>query len=239
MLSEMHPASSVSAHSSRSRQAVSFLEAGLQPRSFGKRALATAFLPKITCPEVVHGGALPTKNYPSDTLGGKDVAPGFSMLMGPELRDYDPKALILVARDSDAQPVRTSDGIAHPAPPLWVVANVAYNPTDPTVIGQTTGIQVVPYQGPRVADDFVHRIFFSVYVRNNLVPEQFVQSWTGPYGLEHYMERHHFSKNVDNRADFMMTAVQHFPPGGGGGGTPLPTNAAGTKRVVKPWFKFW
>mmetsp|Transcript_51665 Transcript_51665/g.109776 ORF Transcript_51665/g.109776 Transcript_51665/m.109776 type:complete len:325 (-) Transcript_51665:204-1178(-) len=197
----------------------------------------TSFAVNLTSPDAKHGGVLPTKCYGATTIGGKNEAPTLHMLL--DKKDFadadvegDPGSVVLVARDADAPLHRGPDNRIYPSAPLWVVANAPFNAQVATEIDGTTGTQVIPYQGPVLKDEYVHRIFFSVMALKYKVPDAFLHSWEGPFGLEHYLQRHRAFEDPTKRADYLMTAVQHF-------------DKASQRPKKKPkgagssWFKFW
>jgi len=163
----------------------------LRPSSFD--VLLNSNLPR--------GGPLPRSSYARWTAGGRDQPP----VLFAEVTETSPKSLVLVARDMEAPHYAGEE-----APPIWVLANIIPNSSGRTVIDGTTRADVVvPYHGVAPGDEFVHRIFFSVYELDEYLPPHLIGKWPV---MDAYLKEHAVYDNPYQRGEFLMTAVRHFPP---------------------------
>ncbi|CAE7208961.1 unnamed protein product [Symbiodinium sp. CCMP2592] len=96
------------------------------------------------------------------------------------------------------------------AEPMWAVANISV--ASAGQLHKARGDVVVPYQGPNIQDDFIHRIFFRVYEQPSRIPPQNLgnfgqlQSWMSRNGLVGQTAR-----TGGKMSELLLTAVRKRP----------------------------
>ena len=91
--------------------------------------------------------------------------------------------------------------------------------TDPGV-----GVDVVPFQGVQVMDDFLHRIFWRVYALKDKLPQHIIANgWSSGHvrtpnkeGISEFLESNGLTgkdadESVGSRAEFLTVAVKKAP----------------------------
>ncbi|CAJ1357569.1 unnamed protein product [Effrenium voratum] len=170
------------------------------------------------------GDALPRHAYSQNCLAGKNTPP----ILQAAAVNPNKKLLLLTAVDEDSKPSASAE-----APPLWAVANinVAAAPRVPPVrlllqaincksktvwkanqLHKARGDVVVPYQGPDIKDDYIHRIFFRVYEQPRQVPRHLLSDWGQ---LRSWMQSNRLLGEAARRgggmSEFLLTAVRKRP----------------------------
>eukprot|EP00927_Polykrikos_kofoidii_P047838 TRINITY_DN42119_c0_g1_i1.p1 TRINITY_DN42119_c0_g1~~TRINITY_DN42119_c0_g1_i1.p1 ORF type:complete len:434 (+),score=58.22 TRINITY_DN42119_c0_g1_i1:59-1303(+) len=109
---------------------------------------ASSFL-SLRSSEFESGGALPSRAYSRCLMGGEGQIPEFSVDDLPPGTQY----LMLTAEDIDAP---------HGADLLWAKVNIS--PLAAGGVSTTArGLTVVPFHGPNIQDEFLHRIVFRAF----------------------------------------------------------------------------
>ncbi|CAK9093791.1 unnamed protein product [Durusdinium trenchii] len=118
------------------------------------------------CSDIVGAVAVdaPQEAYSASCLAGENTPP---MLQAMAVNPGN-QHLLLTAVDEDGKPAPTAE-----APPLWAVANIGVSSANELHKGR--GDVVVPYSGPNIQDDFIHRIFFRVYEQPYRVPQHLLR----------------------------------------------------------------
>ncbi|CAJ1357565.1 unnamed protein product [Effrenium voratum] len=147
------------------------------------------------------GDALPRHAYSQNCLAGKNTPP----ILQAAAVNPNKKLLLLTAVDEDSKPSASAE-----APPLWAVANI--NVAAANQLHKARGDVVVPYQGPDIKDDYIHRIFFRVYEQPRQVPRHLLSDWGQ---LRSWMQSNRLLGEAARRgggmSEFLLTAVRKRP----------------------------
>ncbi|OLQ06866.1 hypothetical protein AK812_SmicGene9825 [Symbiodinium microadriaticum] len=127
--------------------------------------------------------------------------------------------------------------VSAPAEPMWAVANISV--ASAGQLHRARGDVVVPYQGPNIQDDFIHRIFFRVYEQPSRIPPQSL----GNFGQLHsWMSRNGLvgqgARTGGKMSELLLTAVRKRPMGVASASTPgfmatIPDPARDSSRRCK------
>ena len=149
------------------------------------------------------GEPMPRHAYAVGLVAGQNTPPILRALAVNPGKQF----LLLTATDEDSRP---SAGAR--AEPMWAVANISV--TSAGQLHKARGDVVVPYQGPNIQDDFIHRIFFRVYEQPSRIPPQNLgnfgqlQSWMSRNGLVGQAAR-----TGGKMSELLLTAVRKRPMG--------------------------
>lgn len=192
----------------------------------------------LASPTIGPGGDLPNASYAASEYQGNGELPNLTIDQGGVKRT---KAFLIVAQDSDG--IAEENGEVYP---LWVRANInplqATSPTDPGV-----GVDVVPYRGVKIDDDYIHRIFWRLYALKEKIPSHIIANgWsTGEKnppnreGIHEYLESNGILRpehRVGDKSEFLTVAVRkELPPWMKGCGSIPATRQAGYQYDESPF----
>ncbi|CAE7633560.1 RPAP3, partial [Symbiodinium pilosum] len=147
------------------------------------------------------GDALPRHAYSQSVLAGQNTPP----ILRASAVNPGKQFLLLSATDEDNRWSASAQAL-----PFWALANI--NVAMAGQLHKARGDLVVPYQGPYIRDEYIHRIFFRVYEQPSRVPGQFLSN----YGqLRQWMSRHGLigeaARNGGKMSELLMTAVRKRP----------------------------
>ncbi|CAE6952880.1 unnamed protein product, partial [Symbiodinium natans] len=163
--------------------------------------LNSSFIALQSAPLKRAGDPLPRHAYSSRVLAGQNTPP----ILRATAINPGKQLMLLTATDEDSRPSPSAE-----AAPLWAVANISV--ASAGQLQKARGDVVVPYQGPDIQDEYIHRIFFRVYEQPSRVPRQDL----GNYGqLRRWMSRHALvgqgARNGGKMSELLMTAVRKRP----------------------------
>ena len=174
------------------------------------------------------GEPMPRHAYALGLVAGQNTPPMLRALAVNPGKQF----LLLTATDEDSRP-----SVSAPAEPMWAVANISV--ASAGQLHRARGDVVVPYQGPNIQDDFIHRIFFRVYEQPSRIPPQSL----GNFGQLHsWMSRNGLvgqgARTGGKMSELLLTAVRKRPMGVASASTPgfmatIPDPARDSSRRCK------